>query len=193
VTVPRVWALGDSWTDPRSYPWNPAASWLGLLADRLGFAVVNSATSGCGYVAGTPTFGAQAAQGWGAGADLAVVFGSVNDANGNYAQGDIQAAATVAHRLIRRLCPGAPLLVIGPQWGAGLPFPAGMPAAIEAVRAATAADGDAAFVDPSQWLLGRPDLARDQWHANTVGHVLFADRLEHDVALLLTARPTLRA
>lgn len=188
----RLWVLGDSWTDPRTYLWSPSSNWIAVLAARLGVGVVNSAASGAGYLRnpGT-TIPMQAAQGFGVGADAVIVFGSVNDPGQGFPAPDVGAAAAVTFGLIRRACPGAPLLVVGPQWNADPP-PQALVDCRAAVAAAAATVG-ADFVDPSGWFTGRQELMLDAWHPIPAGHVLVADRLEHDVALALTARPTLPA
>jgi lysophospholipase L1-like esterase len=192
--TPFLWALGDSWTDPASSG-GVGTGWAQIVADRLGVGIVNSAVGGAGYAVLTSSgssFPVQAARGAGVGASLVVVFGSVNDPLLSRTPDEVRDGATVTYGLLRRLCPGAPLLVIGPQWGAA-PIPAALLAARDAVRSAAAAAG-ADFVDPSGWLLGRTDLLLDANHPNRLGHVLLADRVEHDVALLLeVARPTLPA
>jgi lysophospholipase L1-like esterase len=189
----RLWVLGDSWSDPRSYPWAPSGNWCALLTADLGVGLVNSAVSGAGYVqaSGTPIFPAQAAQGAGAGADVVIVFGGVNDSNGNYTAEQIRAGAATTYGYARRLCPDAPLLVAGPQWGAAAPFPAGFATAQAAIRAAAAAAG-ADYLDVSQLLIGRPDLALDQYHPNPAGHAYLAQQIGHDVALAF-ARSTVSA
>lgn len=192
----HLWVLGDSWTDPRSYA-VPAygRNWSYLLAERFGLGMVNSAVSGSAYswgAQGGGSFPAQAAQGWGHGAAAVIVFGGLNDANGDAGSDVVGGGATLTYGLIRRLCPDAPLLVVGPQWGARPWSPA-----LNRIRgvlrdAATAAAVD--VIDPSSWLLNRHDLLIDADHPNGAGHVLLADRLEHDVALALEGRrPTLPA
>lgn len=190
--TPFLWVIGDSWSDPRSYWWAPTQNCVGLLADRLGVGLINSAVSGSGYAAtaGTPTFPAQAAQGWGRDADVVIVFGGVNDAMQSRTIGETVAGAQATYELLGRLCPDAVVLVIGPQYGAGAPPPS-LLATRDAV-AAVAGNYALPFVDVSQWLLGRPDLALDQYHPNPAGHAELADRLEHDVALAFATRSTLR-
>jgi lysophospholipase L1-like esterase len=181
-----LWVLGDSWTDPTVYPWAPAQGWPSLLAARLGLGLVNSGVSGTGYAAtaGTPNFPAQAARGVGAGAHLVLVWGSLNDPNQGHTADETAAGAAATYALLRRLCPAAPLIVAGPQWGADPPPPE-LYAAREAVRAA-AADAGATFLDPSGWLAGRPDLVLpDGLHPNPAGHALIADRITPELLVAL--------
>jgi phospholipase/lecithinase/hemolysin len=189
----RLWVIGDSWSDPRSYPWAPAQNWAALVAERLGVGLINSAVSGSGYAAtnGTPNFPAQAAQGTGAGADVVIVFGSLNDPLQGHTPDEVRAAAATTYGLIGRLCVGAPLLVVGPQWGA-LPLTPALLATRDAVAAAAAAAG-ADYIDPSSWFAGRPDLMLNDYHPTPDGHAIIADRVGHDVGLALFAPPTLRA
>lgn len=190
----RLWVLGDSWSDPRAYPWAPSSGWPSLIADRLGVGLVNSAVGGSGYAAtaGLPTFPGQAAQGTGTGADVVVVFGSLNDPIQGHSADEVRAAATVTYGLVRRLCPDAQLLVAGPQWPATAPTPALL--AVRDALADAAADAAADYVDPSGWLAGRPDLILpDGYHPTPDGHSIIAERLGHDVALALLAPPTVTA
>jgi lysophospholipase L1-like esterase len=189
-----LWVIGDSWSDPRSYPWAPSGNWAALLTEQLGVGLINSAVSGSGYAAtaGVPTFPAQAAQGTGAAAAAVLVLGSLNDPVQGHTPDEVRAAAATTYALIRRLCPAAPLLVVGPQWGA-LPLTPALLAARDAVRDTAAAAG-ADYLDPSSWFTGRPDLILpDGYHPTPAGHAVLADRLEHDVALALFAPPTVSA
>lgn len=187
----RLWVLGDSWEDPRTYPWAPACGWPSLLTRRLRLGLVNSGTAGSGYAAvrvAPPNFPAQAAQGAGAGADVVIVFGSLNDPADGRTPDEVTDGAAITFELIRRLCPAATLIVCGPQWGA-LPIPPELFAARDAVAAA-ATDAGALFVDVSRWLQGRPDLILpDGFHPNPGGHALLADRLTPEV-LFAVAAPT---
>jgi lysophospholipase L1-like esterase len=190
VSGGHLWVLGDSWSDPKSYNvpaygWN----WSAVLAERLGLGVVNSAGYGAAYTypgGGGPSFPAQAATGWGVGAAAAIVFGGVNDVTGDAERTHVRDAAALTFGLIRRLCPDAPLFVVGPQWPAHERTPA-VARTRGALREAAAAVS-APLIDPSPWLLDRPDLLVDFWHPNAAGSAIIADRLEHDVGLALTLR-----
>lgn len=190
----RLWVLGDSWQDPRTYPWAPALGWPTLLTRRLGLGLVNSGTAGAGYAAvrvAPPNFPAQAAQGAGAGADAVIVFGSLNDPADGRTPEEVGDGAATTFDLIGRLCPGAPLIVCGPQWGA-LPIPPELLAARDAVADAAHQAG-ALFVDVSRWLQGRPDLILpDGFHPNPGGHALLADRLTPEVLFALAVPTTAR-
>lgn len=189
----RLWVLGDSWSDPWGYPWSPEFGWPQLLAARLDVGIINSALSGGGYLAGAANnpFGVQAAHGAGAGADVVIAFGSLNDPNSGQPADAVGRRASVVFGLIGRLCPDAALIVVGPQWGAH-ERTAELLATVEAVAAAADTAG-APFVDPSGWFLGATKLLIDPWHPNQAGHATIADRLEHDVALALLTGPTVNA
>lgn len=184
-----LWVLGDSWADPTCYPWAPSAGWPTLLAARLGLGLVNSGVSGSGYAAtaGIPTFPAQAARGAGAGAGVVLVWGSLNDSYQGHSPAEVGAAAATTYALLTRLCPAAPLVVAGPQWGAAPPPPS-LLASSEAVRAAATVAG-ATFLDPSRWLADRADLILpDGLHPDPGGHALIADLLTPEVLYALAAR-----
>jgi hypothetical protein len=186
----RLWVIGDSWADPRTYPWAPALGWPTLLAQRLDLGLVNSATAGAGYAAvrvAPPNFPAQAAQGTGAGAGVVITWGSLNDPSDGRSPEEVGDGAATTFALAGRLCPDATLVVCGPQWGA-LPIPPELLAARDAVAAA-ARDAGAVFLDVSRWLQGRPELVLpDGFHPNPGGHALIADRLLPDVLFALAVR-----
>lgn len=184
-----LWVLGDSWTDPRTYPWAASCGWPALLAQRLGLGLVTSGVGGSGYAAtaGIPNFPMQAAQGWGAGAAAVIVWGSLNDPAQGRTPEEIRAGADTTYGLIRRLCPDAPLLVCGPQNGSDPATPARL-AARDAVQAA-AADADALFCDTLPWFIGRADLMLDASHPVPAGHALIADRLTPELLWALRAAP----
>jgi lysophospholipase L1-like esterase len=182
----NLWVLGDSWTDPTVYPWAAAQGWPELLTARLGLGLVNSGVSGTGYAAnaGTPYFPAQAARGAGAGADLVLVWGSLNDPTQGHSPAETYAGAIATYRLLVRLLPHAPVIVFGPSWGASPPPPE-LIAASTAVRQAADEVG-VQFVDPSRWLAGRPELVLpDGLHPNQDGHELIASRATPYVANLI--------
>lgn len=185
----RLWVLGDSWTDPEWFAWGWSAGWPTLVAQRLGLGLVNSGSSGAGYAwanSERELFGVEAARGIGAGADAVIVWGSVNDWANGQTPAAVGAAAADTYRLLRALCPGAPLLVYGPQWWE-TPPDAGMYPHRDAVRDA-AADAGAPFVDPLHWFAGRPDLLDAAgWfgHPTRAGHAAIADRVAVDVLFAL--------
>jgi lysophospholipase L1-like esterase len=188
----RLWWIGDSWSDPRSYAaesYGAAAGFPQVTAARLGAGIVNAAVSGSGYAAtaGRPTFPEQAAQGWGAAATAVVVFGGLNDEWQGRGLEETRVGADTTYGLIRRLCPDAALVVAGPQWGA-TPQPGDFGAFREAIRCAALAAG-AVHLDPSGWLLGREDLMYDPYHPNQAGHARIADRLAPELLWALTATP----
>jgi len=185
-----LWTIGDSWTDP--YFWDVGPNgWPAQVAADLGLELVNNGAGGAGYVNVAPlptTFPHEAVDRPAAGADVAVVFGSVND----QAQAPIAVhlAALVTYRAIRDVAPAAPLIVVGPQfWDA--PVPAHLFAIRDAVAAAAEIVG-ATFVDALGWMQGRPELlGPDAAHPNTAGQRMLADRITPIVELeLVRSRPT---
>jgi lysophospholipase L1-like esterase len=185
----RLWVLGDSWTDPRTYPWHPLQGWPQLVAARLGLGLVNSGVSGSGYAStgGLPNFPGQAAQGRGAGADVVLVWGSLNDPNKGYAPADTLAGARATYGLIGRLCPDAPLIVFGPQWYATAPT--ALLLSFRDVVRQVAGEVGAVFVDPSSWLVGRPDLLQPDNHPTPDGDAFLADRVAAELGHVLPVDP----
>lgn len=178
--IPHLWTIGDSWTDPRAFPWAAGQGWPQLVAAALEVGIVNSGSSGSGYVRSASSFPVQAAQGAGVGAAAVLVFGSLNDYLGTVPAADVRDAARTTYGLVRRLCPDADLIVVGPQWGATDP-----PALLLQHRdtvAAAAAEVGAWFVDASRWFVGRGSLMLDANHVTPAGHALVADRLGSAVA-----------
>ncbi len=176
----RLWVLGDSWTDPSWGGWAWEAGWPALIARRLGLTLVNTGRSGAGYVSPSAegaTYVTQAASGAGAGADAVIVWGSLND----YAQptAQVRSASAQTHAALRAACPGAVLLVYGPEYWDTQPWP-GVYAARQQVRA-SAQEAGALFVDPILWMQGRGDLIDTTAHPNQAGHRLIAGRVELDL------------
>lgn len=179
-----LWVLGDSWADPQSYTWAAASGWPSLLAARLGLGLVNSAVGGGGYCNGY-SYPQQAARGAGAGAGALLCWGGINDRG--WPVEEVYQGARTTYGLLRRLCPSAPLLVVGPEWGAD-ERPAVLLERIAAVRRAAAEVG-AQFVDSSDWLLGRFDLMLDAIHPTPEGHRLVAEALAPELLWLLATAP----
>lgn len=180
----HLWVIGDSWTDPARGGSGWRVGWPSLVAARLGLGLVDSGAGGQGYSpeTGSLCFPVQVARGSGVGAAAVIVWGSVNDRS--YDPAGVRAAAEETYRMIRRGCPGAPLLIYGPQWWHTTPAPE-LAATTAAVAAAAAAAG-AVFVDPHDWMQGRPDLMDDSGnHPNAAGHLLIADRVELDLLFAL--------
>jgi lysophospholipase L1-like esterase len=187
-----LWVLGDSWADVRSYNaywWAPTAGYPQLLTARFSLGVINSGVSGSGYSAhaGLPTFPGQAAQGTGATATAVLVFGGLNDPWQGETPENTRAGAAATYALLRRLCPDALLIVAGPQWGAQPRTPE-LVAAQAVIESAARAAG-AVYLDPSGWLLDRPELMLDPYHPGPDGHALIADRLAVELSWLLSAPP----
>jgi lysophospholipase L1-like esterase len=183
----RLWVLGDSWTDP-AFAGRWADGWPTLVAARLGAGLVNSGAAGAGYAqlngAGI-NYPIQAARGAGAGADAVIVWGSVND--WTQPPDAVAAAAAATYRLLRAACPGAPLVVYGPQFWADQP-PPDLVAVAAAVHAA-AADAEATYGDPLLWMRDRPDLIDGSGHPTADGHAHLADRLAPGLLWALSGPP----
>lgn len=184
----HLWVIGDSWTDPRAV--GPAKVWPALLARRLSLGLVGSGVGGCGYINHDPTYPVQAYRGTGAGAEVVIVWGSVNDRG--HAPERIHDAARDTYQLVRAACPGAPLIVCGPQyWHTEVPpdlYPMN-----EAVREAAGAEG-ATFFDVLELMQGRPDYIdyADGVHPGPAGHRHIADVMLPEVLHALTSRTTVQ-
>jgi hypothetical protein len=180
----RLWVIGDSWTDPAWGGWGWEAGWPTLVAQRLGLDLVNSGRGGAGYVSPNGagwTYPLEVARGAGVGADAVIVWGSVNDSAQNPATVGTVAAELYAG--IRVACPGAVLLVYGPQYWDSTPWP-GLAPIRDAVRASAVAAG-AVFVDPLLWMQGRADLIDGTGHPTQEGHRFLADRIDEDLLFAL--------
>lgn len=191
----RLWVIGDSWTDPTYGGWGWTCGWPQQVAAALGWALINSGRSGAGYAQpgnDWATFGSIAARGDGVGADVVIVAGSRNDPDTGQSQQAIANGAEHTYRLIRAACPDALLLVIGPQ-GTSIAPSAELLRTVATVRAA-ALDAGAAWVDPTGWLRGRPDLLdMPDGHPLCAGHDLLADRIAPELLrayFLRSARAT---
>jgi lysophospholipase L1-like esterase len=196
---PLLWVLGDSYTG-HGYGGDGANGWPSLVAADLGMEVANSAVAGSGYVnyhAGS-TFPYAAAASPARAADVAVVFGSVNDSSDSPAA--VHLAATTTFALIRAASPDVELIVVGPQWTQGPAEPwneAGRSRLIairDAIRLAAEGAG-AVFVDALPWFDGRADLMgwSDHLHPNEAGQALIAEHVRPLVEAALsraTATPS---
>jgi hypothetical protein len=188
----RLWVIGDSWTDPSYGGWGWSCGWPERVAARFGMGLVNSGCGGSGYVrTGSPSglnHPMQAARGAGAGADLAVLWGSINDLVAEADPQQVHDNAAGALALVRAvLAPGAPIIVYGPQ-GTDAPIPDLMLAHRDAVASA-AFEAGALFGDPLLWMQGRGDLLDPSTHHPTCdGHAYLADRVAADLSTVLAER-----
>lgn len=111
---PTLVVIGDSYTIDQ-----PAEQgWAHLVATELGAELVNLAVGSTGYVRPNlrTTFVTQAAEGLPPGADVVVVFGGINDSVAPEAPEYVRAGALATFAAVRRIAPGAALIVVGPQW-----------------------------------------------------------------------------
>lgn len=185
----HLWVIGDSWTDPARGGTGWRDGWPVLVAARLGLGLVNSGVGGQGYspATGSAHYPVQAARGTGAGAVAVIVWGSVNDRTSD--PDSVREGAEHTYRLLARSCPGAPILVYGPQWWDTEPTPDLAPT--RAAVAAAAEEAGLPYVDTYRWMRGRDDLMDDSGnHPNPEAHRLLADRIAPDLLwALATATP----
>lgn len=170
----KLLTVGDSFTSriTAKFTW---PVWAEIVADQHSLALDNRAVGGSGHcsqgIYDPPSrWMRQVVRPPAAPADVAVAFGSCNDRW--YDPEQVRLAAVETYYGIRAANPGAPLIVIGPQWGAGEPD-ASMDATRTAVRAAADEVGVDYYADPigNSWLTGRWDLMdTDQFHPNAAGH-----------------------
>lgn len=188
-----LWVLGDSWSDPL-FDQTGAGNWAGLVAARLGVGLVNSAQGGAGWArwnypspAGF-TFAAQALRYGQPAADAVVLFGSINDTAADSPVHGAPAAVgpyvTATLELVRRVAPGAELLVLGPQTPVALAAGDPLFTLAGAVSAACTAAG-VPFVDALGWMQTRPDLIGADAHPTLAGHAHLAGLIGPLVAQLL--------
>lgn len=183
----RLWVIGDSWTDPSYGGWAWACGWPQRVADALGLGLVNSGSGGSGYAAvnaSNVSHPIQAARGAGAGADVVVLFGSVNDQAFDPAY--VRLGAERALRMVRAACPAAAVIVAGPQYWDAEPPAALYPVRAAVARAAAEHPAPVRWLDPLRWLRGRPELLDAQNHPTCDGHALLAASLAPAVADALT-------
>jgi hypothetical protein len=187
--TPRLVVIGDSFS---STDHAGPAGWPVLVAAGHGLQLVNLASGGTGYVrAAASSFPYVAAAQLPGDATLVVVFGGYNDQETR--PGDVEMAAHAVCAFVRRILPGAALLVVGPQWPRwqwGQP-PASYLAIRDGVRAA-ALHADAAWADPltERWFDGRPELIGPDGHhpTPTAGQQYLADQIApHVAAVMLSA------
>jgi lysophospholipase L1-like esterase len=188
---PRVVFLGDSYTDARPPDGLGPCGYVARIGRALTVETVNNGAAGCGYVdlGSDVTLPYEATVGTVDGAQLVVVFGSINDRP--HPPLAVRLAATVTYAAIRRWAPAAPLLIIGPQYP-NEDVPGWLWPLRDAVRAA-AREAGAVFVDPlaERWFAGRPELiGPDGLHPNTRGHAYLAELIAPHIAALLTREAT---
>jgi lysophospholipase L1-like esterase len=175
----RLLVVGDSFTSSISTTDHPM--WPEILGGRLGVDVDNRAVGGAGHVTQSkwypwPTrFVRQVVQRPTPPADVVVVFGSCNDRG--QTEYDVRAGAGDTFYAVRAAHPGAALIVVGPQWHAGVVDPALRPVQIQ-VEGVAGEVGVDYYADPvgNRWLAGRYDLiGPDEFHPNAAGQVHLAD------------------
>lgn len=186
---PVLAVYGDSFSVDAEVPWaHREEAWPTLVGERTGATVVNRAIGGTGYVndpSDYGTFAESVVRRPPVGADLVVLFGSVNDARAGHSADAVATGARLAMDAVRAIAPAAALLVIGPQWPTVPAIPALAIAHRDAVRAAAAARG-VPFLDSLHWFQGRPDLIwADDIHANADGLAFIAETVTPWVRALL--------
>lgn len=184
--------IGDSYSSPSLGP----TSWPVLVANAAGLELVNFAVGGAGYVRATLRTFPSAATEVPEDAAVVVVLGGINDAWMPEQVPNVREAARATFGAVRRLAPGAVLVVVGPQWNlATWPAPAEAFARRDAVRERALAAG-AVWVDPldERWFADPATIGPDQLHPNDLGQQLIATRLtpvvvaaRHRAGVMLTA------
>lgn len=187
----RLVTYGDSFTAEKlAVPEQRGPTWSHIVADALGLELSNRALGGTGYTAeswGNIAFPARVAQDPPVGADVVLVFGSVNDVNFGHGVAAEAAAAADTLDAIQAAAPDAVLIVVGPQWPAAPAVPA-LAYQLRDVVQAAAAERGAVFVDALTWFQGHPELiGSDGLHPNDAGHRYMAALLRPTIAQL--ARP----
>lgn len=192
--VPRVVLVGDSYTGTTKMGGAGDKQWTKLIQAKLyasnqrsdwdvttlgGSGYINTGTANKNFAAGVeePLMG---------NADIAILFGSRNDATSPLA--DVQAAAPKTINRFKERNPSAKLIVIGPTWITGNP-PANLLAMRDAIKDATVAAGGT-FVDPlaDGWFFG-PDarfIGSDGVHPTDEGNQYLADKILPAITAALT-------
>lgn len=182
TTAGPLVVIGDSFS---AVDWTldgTAAGWPAIVAERTDLELVNLALGGAGYVrASATTFPLEAAQ-VPEGASVVVVFGGYNDQwAARQHTPDVEFAAAATFAAVRRLAPGAALVVVGPQWPHDDTLPPDAPYldARDRVRAQALAVG-ATWVDPiaERWFADRQELiGPDQVHPTAAGQAFIAEQI----------------
>ncbi|MDP9694967.1 UNVERIFIED_ORG: lysophospholipase L1-like esterase [Arthrobacter globiformis] len=174
-----VTIIGDSFTGGSNEGGNKAANWVARVQQTLDRANLdNEGVGGTGYASHVNNFGSRIARSIGPNTDLVVFFGSRNDVASDPAS--VGASASAAYAEVKRIAPGAKILVIGPAWSGG-EVPEPMLEVRNAVRGAAVASG-ATFVDPIArgWFL-TPEtqvlIGADGVHPTDQGHAFLADAI----------------
>jgi lysophospholipase L1-like esterase len=185
--APQVGVLGDSYTTGTRLGGLANSNWTrvaqaDLYAGGLNTDLSVSATGGAGYVgvgsSGTNFQGAASTVA-GPRTKLVIVFGGRSDVR-LASPAEVKAAAAKTYAELRKLAPGAKLLVVGPTWpNAGIPPK--VSETRDAIRDAAAAAG-AIFVDPLNegWFSGNNAalIGDDESNPTDVGHAHMAKLLE---------------
>lgn len=177
--VTTVVVLGDSISTGLG-TW-PEHAWPNLLQESyidrgMSVDVINGAQNGAGYVNVGPsglTIGDEVERTVPAGADVVVLFGSINDRR--YPEKEIRDGAGEAFANIKQMTEGAEIVVVGPST-----FGPDVTSVRDAVRDA-AMDVDVRFVDPlaEAWFSdGGSYAVRDGVHLNENGDAYVADKMK---------------
>lgn len=168
--------VGDSYVAGSNMGGTGITNWTSLVSAGLksagNFDVTRSAAGGSGYVTRGPkgtVFAELLPSSIGPKSDLVVFFGSINDRPASPDQ--VGSAATAAYADVKRLAPGAKLMVIGPAWMSA-EVPADLLANRDALQEA-ALNAGAAWVDPLEegWFFDQPALiGTDKIHPTDEGH-----------------------
>ncbi len=192
--VPRIVVVGDSYTGATKMGGAGDAHWTKLIQAKLyagnqrtdwdvttvgGSGYINTGSANKNFATGIeePLMG---------NADIAVLFGSRNDATSPLA--DVQAIAPKTITRYKERNPSAKLVVIGPTWIKGNP-PANLLAVRDAIKDAAAAAGGT-FVDPltDGWFFGADArfIGSDGVHPTDEGNQYLSDKILPVVSAALT-------
>ncbi len=184
--TPRAVFIGDSYTHGTGAT-SPVYRWSTLVAQERGWAEINLANGGTGYLttaglngcgrASCPAYPDVVAQAVADRPDIVVVAGGQNDFTAYAAQPDqVVAAIDRTYRALRDRLPDAEIVAVGPSTAGGVN--ATVRSMDEVVRAA-AASVDARYIsliDPEPVI--RPEMVvADRAHVNDAGHAAIAERV----------------